>query len=501
MRALHVIILAAGGGTRMKSDLPKVLHPICGRPMIAYALDLAAASGVKQPIVILGESAEAIKPHLPKEVKIVLQPKPLGTGNAVLLAKKALGGSSGDLLILYADTPLLRRTTIQRLIETHGRTGATCTLLTTHLADPTGYGRIVREITGEITGVVEETEATAAQRAIREINVGPVCIKAPPLFEALAGVQPGPIKKEWYLTRTIGLLAKQPGAKFQTVRLEAAAEGAGVNSRVDLARATAVIRQRLLEAHLNNGVTIVDPQTTYIDHGVTIGHDTVIHPGSVIESGVAIGRRCSIGPFARLRRGVTVADDARVGNFVELVRTTVGARVRMHHVTYLGDTTVEDDVNIGAGTITANYDGTDKLPTVIGKGAFIGCDTILVAPVKVGPGAVTGAGSVIPKGHDVPSRSVVVGVPARPLERAAAGPARALEKKAPPTPAPAVKPRPAGKSKPRAPAKPRPVRRGKRLSAPRSKRQAGPAAKKASRSVSTRRPATRRPVEAKKGRR
>ena len=496
MRALHVIILAAGGGTRMKSDFPKVLHPICGRPMIAYALDLAAASGVKQPIVVLGESVDAIKPHLPKEVKVVLQPKPLGTGHAVLSAKKALDGVSGDVLILYADTPLLRRTTIQRLIETHTRTNAVCTLLTTHLADPTGYGRIVRDAVGEIVGVVEEAEATAVQRAVREINVGPICLKMQPLFEALASLQSGQVKKEWYLTQAIGVLAKQPGAKFQAIRLEAASEGAGVNSQMELAKATAVIRQRILEAHLNNGVTIVDPATTYIDHGVTIGHDTVIHPGSVIESGVAIGRRCSIGPFAHLRRGTAVADEARLGNFVELVRTKVGLRVRMQHVSYLGDTVVEDDVNIGAGTITANYDGTNKFSTVIGKGAFIGCDTVLVAPVKVGPGAVTGAGSVIPKGQDVPPRGIVVGVPARPLAKSSKA---ILPSSVPATSPPSVKPRrvatplrtPSVKSsvkkartKPSKAAKKPPIKR-----AP-VKRARHPAVK--------RKPSTRRPVNAKK---
>ncbi len=416
MRPLNVIILAAGSGTRMKSELPKVLHPICGRPMIAYALDLAAASGAKQPVVILGEAAESIQPHLPKGVRVVIQPKPLGTANAVLLAKRAVG-VSGDMLILYADTPLLRRTTIQRLIESHHRTNATCTLLTTHLADPTGYGRILREATGEIVGMVEEAEATVQQRTIREINVGPMCVRAQALFDILSNVQPGQAKKEMYLTQAINLLAKQPGTKFQAIRLDMASEGLGVNSQHDLAKATAAIRQRIIDSHLSNGVTIVDPQATYIDHGVAIGHDTVIHPGTVIESGVSIGRRCAIGPFARLRRGVSLADEVRVGNFVELVRTKVGTRVRMNHVTYLGDTTIEEGVNIGAGTITANYDGTTKLPTTIGKGAFIGCDTILVAPVKVGAGAVTGAGTVIPKGHDVPARGVVVGVPAHPLEK------------------------------------------------------------------------------------
>lgn len=415
MRAIQVMILAAGSGARMKSELPKVLHPVCGRPMIAYALDLAAATGGKQPIVVLGgETADAVKPYLPKDAVVVVQKMPLGTGDAVLAAKRQVG-ASGDILILYADTLLIRRTTIQRLIESHYKSSAICTLLTAHLADPSGYGRVVRDPAGTIAGIVEETDANALQRAIREINVGPLCLKAQPLFEALANVKPSAVKKEWYLTQAVALLGAREGAKFQTARVEEASEALGVNSRADLVRATGVIRQRIVDAHLHNGVTIVDPATTYIDHGVTIGHDTVIQPCTVIETGVSIGKRCSIGPFARLRTGVSVSDDVRIGNFAELVRTKVGQRVRINHMSYLGDATIEDEVNIGAGSITANYDGKQKLPTVIGKGAFIGSDTILIAPVKIGAGAVTGAGSVVPKSHDVPPRGVVVGVPARAL--------------------------------------------------------------------------------------
>lgn len=413
MRALQVIILAAGSGTRMKSELPKVLHPICGRPMIAHALDLAAASGVRQPIVVIGDHAEEIKAVLPNEAKVVIQKSPLGTGDAVMAAKRIITGFSGDVLILYADTPLLRRTTVQRLIEAHYKSNATCTLLTAHLADPTGYGRIVRDATGVITGLVEEAEAHAAQRSIREINVGPVCIKAQPLFEALDAVQPSSVKKEWYLTQAITILGQRPGTKFQTARVEEITEAFGVNSRADLARSIGIVKQRLIDAHLQNGVTIIDPPSTFIEYGVTIGQDTTIYPGTYIESGVTIGKRCSVGPHARLRAGTAIGDGTRVGNFVELVRTKVGDGVRINHVSYLGDATIEDHVNIGAGTITANFDGVNKQQTVIGKDAFIGCDTILIAPVKVGQGAVTGAGSVVTRQHDVAPKTVVSGVPAR----------------------------------------------------------------------------------------
>ncbi len=462
MRALQAIILAAGEGTRMKSELPKVLHKICGRPMFAYALNLATSAGVKQPIIILGNGAELVKPLLPKEVKVVLQAKRLGTGDAVLAAKKLLSPASGTVLILYADTPLIRRGTIQKLVETHFKTSSTCTLLTAHLADPSGYGRVQRNETGQIIGVVEETEANAAQRAIREINVGPIVCQTHALLEALSTATPSATKKELYLTHIISALARQEGAKIQAARVEETSEALGINSRAELARAIGVIRQRILEAHLHNGVTIEDPQTTHIDHGVSIGADTVVHPSTVIETGVSIGKRCSIGPFARLRSGVSIADEVRVGNFVELVRTKVGPRVRVNHVSYLGDTTVDEAANIGAGTITANYDGKDKHPTHIGKGAFIGSDTVLIAPVKIGPGAITGAGSVVTRNHNVPPKGVVAGVPARPIEQAAGGPAKAFDHRVASQPAPTSAAAPArqaalskrnGRPKPAKPAK------------------------------------------------
>jgi bifunctional UDP-N-acetylglucosamine pyrophosphorylase/glucosamine-1-phosphate N-acetyltransferase len=417
----------------MKSEMPKVLHTICGRPMLAYPLDLVGACGVKQPIIVLGHGAERVRPYLPKEAKVALQTKQLGTGDAVLTAKKLLSSTQGAVLILYGDTPLLRRTTVQKLIETHFKTGATCTLLTAHMADPSGYGRIARNENGQIIGIIEEAEANAAQRAVREINVGPLICSTPALLEALATVQPSRHKKELYLTDVVSHIAQQPGTKVQSTRVEELPEALGINSRAELAKAISIIRQRIVESHLHNGVTIEDPQTTFIDQGVSIGADTIVHPYTVIHTGVHIGKRCEIGPFARLRPGVSVGDGTRIGNFVELVRTKVGARVRINHMTYLGDAIVEDDVNIGAGTITANYDGEQKHATFIGKGAFIGSDTILIAPVKVGPGAKTGAGSVVPRNHDVPPRGVVVGVPARPLTHKPQEAATALVAKEPKT--------------------------------------------------------------------
>jgi bifunctional UDP-N-acetylglucosamine pyrophosphorylase/glucosamine-1-phosphate N-acetyltransferase len=359
---------------------------------------------------------------------------------------------AGDLLVLYADTPLLRRTTVQKLIETHFKTGSTCTLLAAHLADPSGYGRILRNETNQIIGIVEDAEAKTAQRSGREVNVGPLVCKLLAVMDALAAIKAAPSKKEFYITDIVSHVARQEGAKIQATRVEEIAEALGVNSRAELARAIRVTRQRIADAHMHNGVTIEDPDTTFIDHGVSIGADTLIRPCSVIESGVSIGKRCTIGPFARLRSGVTIADESRVGNFAELVRAKVASRVRINHVSYLGDAIVDEEANIGAGVITANYDGKTKHQTRIGKRAFIGSDTVLIAPVSVGAQAVTGAGSVVTREHNVPAKGVVVGVPARALDAQTRVPA-AIKSAASPTPRAAAPSAAAAKSAKRAPAK------------------------------------------------
>jgi bifunctional UDP-N-acetylglucosamine pyrophosphorylase/glucosamine-1-phosphate N-acetyltransferase len=424
MSALHAIILAAGQGKRMKSSMPKVLHPICGRPMILYSVEMALYAGVKQPIVVLGPDSEEIQKVLPKAVKVAIQEKPQGTGDAVLCARKVLNASMGNVLILYADAPLLRRTTIQNLIESHAKSSAACTLLTAHLADPTGYGRILRNEFGQVSGIAEETDANSQQRAIREVNIGPLVCKLSSMIEALEQIQPSGATKELYLTQVVNALAAA-GKKINVAHASDVWESLGINSRVELAKATGIVRQRLIELHLTRGVTVEDPNNTYIEHNVDIGQDTVIRPGCYIESGVVIGKRCTIGPYAHLRKGVVIGNDTRVGNFAELVRTQVGERVKINHVSYLGDAVVGDDVNIGAGTITANFNGVEKSQTTIGKGAFIGSDTVLVAPVEVGAGASTGAGCVVPKGQNVPARAVVVGVPARRLDGRSPAPSTA----------------------------------------------------------------------------
>lgn len=411
MKKTIAILLAAGRGTRMKSDRPKVLHEILGRPMIEYALDAIRGAGVRETVVVAGYGADLLRKKL-DGVKIVVQKKLAGSGDAVITARKALGKHTGDILVVYGDTPLIRHETMRDLIAAHRRSGASATLLTVKLQDPRGYGRIVRGDQGEIVKIVEETEADLYQEVIEEINVGLCCFKAEDLFDALAALRADNKKGEYFLTDVIGILHSRKKA-IASAEPHDPDEIIGVNTRKGLAEANRILRGRVADELMASGVTIEDPDSTTIYPGVTIGRDTVIHPYTVIESDVVIGSRCSIGPFARIRPGVRLDDAVEVGNFVELVRTRVGYGTRVKHHTYLGDADLGRDVNVGAGTITANYDGKKKHTTVIGDNAFIGVGAVLIAPVKVGKGALVGAGCVVPRNRNVPAGATVVGVPAR----------------------------------------------------------------------------------------
>lgn len=418
MKNVIAVILAAGRGTRMKSDRPKVMHEILGLPMISYVVDSAKAAGVKTIVLVTGFGSLEVQEFFKgTEVKTVLQKKLLGSGDAVNTAKNQIKRSAkSDCLVVYGDTPLIKEETIKRLIDKHNSSSSSLTLLTAVLKNPTGYGRIIRNTDGRIMRIAEEDEAKTYKKEIKEINVGTCIFRAEDLFDALDNIGCENTKKEYYLTDAVKILSDS-GKKIESVSVEDLEEMTGVNSRVELAQAASVIKNRILNGLMMSGVTIKDPCTTTIYPGVKIGKDSVIYPNTIIESDVVIGDYCHIGPFAHLRPGTRVKEKAEIGNFVELVRTEIGESTKVKHHTYLGDANVGKSVNIGAGTITANYDGENKSRTVIGDGAFIGVGAILIAPVKIGKKALVGAGAVVLKGHNIKDGATAVGVPARILEK------------------------------------------------------------------------------------
>ncbi|MCM8800920.1 MAG: NTP transferase domain-containing protein [Candidatus Omnitrophica bacterium] len=416
MKKTVVVILAAGKSKRMNSEVPKVLHPICGRPMLNYVLDLAEAVKPDKIIVVLGYKYKEVKKLLKPKIKIVIQKKLLGTADAVKRTKALLKDFTGDVLVLYADNPLLRKETIKGLVNYHKENASDATLLTTEVKDPQGYGRVIRDKYASICKVVEEGDANELQKRIKEINTGIICFKAKKLFQVIRSIKLNKRKKEYYLTDTIGLLY-QTGALIDSFKLSDPEEALGINSRNELALANKIMQRRINAEIMKKGVNIIDPESTFINYGTKIGRDTTIYPFTVIESNVKIGKRCRIGPFIHLREGTRIQDDVVAGNFLEVVRSQIADKTEAKHFSYLGDCFIGRSVNIGAGTIIANFDGKRKNKTIIKDKAFIGSGTILIAPVKVGRQAITGAGAVVVKKRDVPDRTIVVGVPARPLRR------------------------------------------------------------------------------------
>ncbi|MBP9855184.1 MAG: NTP transferase domain-containing protein [Candidatus Omnitrophica bacterium] len=415
MKDLKTIILAAGKGTRMKSDVPKVLHKVCGQAIIQYVLDITQAIGSQKTIVVLGHKIQEIRNQLPSDIEIVEQKKLLGTADAVRSAAGHFRSFKGDVLILCGDTPLLTKETVKKLVSKHKRDKAACTFLTGIVHNPQGYGRIIRDHSGKVIAIREDKNASEFERKIAEINAGVYCFKASELFNSLSQVKQNKLKKEFYLTDVVEILTNKK-RKVQTVSTDDFTEALGVNSRADLAQSGLVIRKRLLNRLMEQGVSIVDPDTTFIQADVKIGQDTEIRPFTVIEKNVRVGKKCIIGPFARLREGTRIGNFVEVGNFAEVSRTSIGDQSLMKHFGFLGDTTVGKRVNIGAGTVTANYDGINKNKTRIDDEAFIGSDSILVAPVKIGKKAVIGAGSVVVRGN-IPDHSKAVGVPARVIKK------------------------------------------------------------------------------------
>ena len=410
---IAVVILAAGKGERMKSETPKVMHKICSRPMLAYVLDLTRSLKPGKTVIVLGYQYEAIRKELPPDITAVRQRRLQGTADAVKDALLKLKGFKGTVLVLYGDTPLLKKESVDKLLKYHTENKLDATLLTARMNKPKGYGRILRDKYSSISAIVEEKEADDFEKEIKEVNTGIICFNKASLEAALKKVRPDNRKKEYYLTDTIKILYQQ-GKLVDGIKIADIHEAIGINSRLELARANLIMQQRINEKFMRSGVTIVDICSTFISYGAEIGRDSVIYPFTVIERDVRIGKRCSVGPFAHLREGTRVSDDVTLGNFIEINRADIGAKTFIKHFSYIGDAMVGARVNIGAGTVTANFDGRSKHTTVIKDNALIGSDTILVAPVKVGRGALTGAGSVIIK--NIPDNKKAVGVPARILK-------------------------------------------------------------------------------------
>ena len=430
MNQLTAIILAAGEAKRMRSARPKVLHPLCGRPLIAYPVGAARALGARV-VVVVGRAAEEVRAAVSPEVgaSFVEQKERLGTGHAVLQAHVACGDAPGTVLVLPGDVPLLSEATLRRLVEHHVASGAAATLLTAEVADPTGYGRVVRD-QGRPVGIVEHRDATAAERRVREIGTSVYCFDAQRFWPALAQVTPDNEQHEYYLTDVIGILHRQ-GQGLEAVATDDPNECLGVNDRRQLAELAGIMRRRILDRLMTAGVTVIDPATTYVDDTVTIGIDTVLHPGVSLQGRTAIGADCvvsagcqvsdttvadavllkpycvlaestvetgaQLGPFCHLRPLSHVGANAKIGNFVELKKSRIGRGSKVPHLSYVGDTQMGEGVNVGAGTITCNYDGVKKHETVIGDRVFVGTNSSLVAPLTIGEGAYVAAGSVITK--------------------------------------------------------------------------------------------------------
>ena len=441
------VLLAAGQGTRMRSSLPKVLHPLCGRPMLWHVIEALKEAATEKPVVVVGHGAEEVTKYLGDTAQTVLQEPQLGTGHAAMQAESLLRDQTDYVIVTYADMPLLRGETFKRLVETQRLNPGPVSLLTVIAEDPRGFGRIVRKADGTVTAIVEEYVATPEQQQIKELNVGAYCFKADWFWDALHRIQKNPKKGEYYLTDIIEIAVKDH-LPVQAVVHDDFIETIGINTRVHLSEAEAAMRLRINREHMLNGVSMMDPASTYIEAGVKIGSDTTILPNTYIHGkteigegnvigpnaiirDTKIGNRCKIlasvmegavleddvdmGPFARLRKGAHLKSHVHMGNFGEVKDSTLHEGVKMGHFSYIGNANIGRNTNIGAGTITCNYDGEKKHPTEIGEDVFIGSDTMLVAPITLGAGARTGAGAIVTK--NVPEDTLVVGMPARAIRK------------------------------------------------------------------------------------
>lgn len=440
MTSRAIVVLAAGKGTRMKSDLVKVLHPLAGTPMLSFILNLARSLRPNRLVVVVGSQRDLVKQQFSAaDVIFVDQEEQLGTGHAVSAASQALKGFQGTVLILCADVPLLTEGTVRKFLQSHEDSQATLSVLTTKLENPRGYGRVFRGEDKQLLRIVEDKDLRAEEETIREINTGIYCVEAGFLFSALSSLSDQNAQKEYYLTEIVEKASSQ-GKKAMAYVAEEPFEVMGINTRLDLAKANHYLRQKIAERHMLEGVTLMDPQTTYIDRQVEIGRDTTIYPncyllgktslgeGCVVEPGCkltntrvgnfvtikassvisesVIEDRVEVGPFAHLRPQTILREGSRIGNFVEVKKSVIGTGTKANHLSYIGDATLGKQVNVGAGTITCNYDGHKKHPTIIEDGVFVGSNTELIAPIKIGRNAVIGAGSTITK--EVPPETLAV---------------------------------------------------------------------------------------------
>lgn len=445
--SLDAVILAAGQGTRMKSELPKVLHPLGGQPLVLYSVQAAEAVTHQPPVLIIGHEAQRVHEAVGDRARYAVQAEQLGTGHAVMQARDLLEGQSDTILVMYADMPLLSADTLLALYQAHADSGGPLTMMTNVTDTPRGFGRIIRNAAGGVQAIVEAAQATPEQLAIREVNVGVYCFDANWLWSHLDAIPLSP-KGEYYLTDLVEIAVGE-GASIRALVVEDDDEVLGINTRVHLSEAEITLRSRVNERLMLEGVTLIDPATTYVHPAVTVGRDTIIMPNTYLWGDTTVGANCvigpntivrdsqigdhcevlssvieqavmedhvDIGPFGHLRKGAYLESGVHMGNFGEVKNSRLRSGVKMGHFSYIGDGDIGEETNIGAGTITCNYDGVKKNKTVTGKGVFIGSDTMLVAPVTLGDGARTGAGSVVTR--DVAAGELVYGVPAKPPRRA-----------------------------------------------------------------------------------
>ncbi len=434
----YAVILAAGQGTRMKSKLYKVLHPVCGKPMVQHVVDQVSQLQIEEIVTVTGHGAQKVQEQLGSACVYALQAEQLGTAHAVMQADYVLGDKNGTTIVICGDTPLIKAETMEALMKIHEETNAKASILTALATNPDGYGRIIRNEAGHVEKIVEHKDANELERNVKEINTGTYCFDNKALFTALQNVSNDNSQGEYYLPDVIEILKKQ-GETVTAYQTEDFNETMGVNDRVALSQAEKLMRQRINETHMRSGVTIIDPENTYIEADITIGSDTIIYPGSIIKGNSVIGNDCiigpqtevdnchigdssvlrqsvasdssighhvHIGPFAHIRPQSDIKDEVKIGNFVEIKKTVFGKGSKASHLSYIGDAEVGEDVNIGCGSITVNYDGFNKHLTKIEDEVFIGCNSNLVAPVTVGKGAYVAAGSTITS--DVPGKALSI---------------------------------------------------------------------------------------------